>query len=342
MSLIEQFPYKREFIDPDKLWENAVTLDLVTPQIIPMPDRNTQGGWRSLPPYIPWEFKPNPSVKAEPTAFVVLENTYDRVNKLVDYFSDEPRMEACRKGKPSPKDFYYAHYDELVREAQELQKTDIHNLSFRYWLREAVYLNKAKVECTTFKVSVSKALFKYLGSKAVLDPSSGWGDRFLGAAAAQIPVYHGFDPNPRLRKAYDEMISFTMAKNPNITQGDYAITTVDFLKVELDNGFYDTVFTSPPYFDYEIYSMDSEQSVVQFPNLEVWINNFFLPYINKCWNALAKGGYFCFYINDTKTGKYVGKMYNHVNKVLKGTFLGVMAITDEQLSYGYPIWIWRK
>lgn len=342
MTSIEPFPYKREFIDPDKLWENAVSMDLVTPQIIPAPDRNTQSGWWSLPPYIKWEFKPNPNAQAEPTAFIVKDNTYDKVNKLVDYFSDEPRMEACRKGKPSPKDFYYSNYEELLKEAQELQKKDSRNLPLRYWLREAVYLNKAKVECTTFKISVSKALFKYLGSKAVLDPSSGWGDRFLGAATAGVPVYHGTDPNPRLRKSYDEMIEFAMKKNPSIQPGDYTIQTTDFLKVNLDNGFYDTVFTSPPYFDYEIYSLDPEQSVMQYPSLENWIEKFFLPYINKGWNALVKGGYFCLYINDTKTGKYVGKMFNHINKTLKGTFLGIMAITDEQLSYAYPIWIWRK
>jgi len=339
MATREPFPYKKEFIDPDKLWQNAITLDLVTPQIIPPPNTDIQTGWRSIPRYIRWEFAPTSGAKAQPTAFVVVENTYDKVNKLVDYFSDEPRMEACRKDKPSPKDFYMANYDQLLREAQELQAKDNRNLSIRYWLREAVYLNKAKVECTTFKISVSKAFFKYLGSRFVLDGSAGWGDRALGAAAAGVEVYDGFDVNERMRKSYEDIVQFVKERRP---ESDVRITLMDFLKADLEPNSYDTFFTSPPYFDYEIYSQDAAQSVVQFPTLESWVQGFFVPYIEKGWRAVAPGGYFALYINDTRTGKYVGVMFNHIKKVLRGTFLGVIAITDEELSYAYPIWIWRK
>ena len=339
MTATESFPYKREFIDPNQLWEGVTTLDLATPQIIPEPNRDVQLGWRSIPGFLKWQFRPMPSSKPEPTAFVTIEGHYDKMNKLVDYFSDTARMEACRKGKPSPKDFYMRNYNELLQEAKALQAKDDRNLPIRYWLREAVYLNKAKVECTSFKISVTKGLFKYLGSKAVLDGSAGWGDRLLGAAAAGVPVYDGFDVNEKMRPAYAEMITFIKGKNPVF---DYTVTLGDFLQAELEPDAYDTFFTSPPYFDYEIYSDDPGQSVVQFPSVEDWINRFLIPYVNQGWRAVAKGGYFCVYINDVKGAKYVARMYNHINSTLKGTFLGIIAITDEELSYGYPIWIWRK
>lgn len=328
-NLIEPFPYKKEFLNVEELWNNAVTLDLVPLRILNIPKINEDRpkGWRSLPRNIKWEFQ------GQFVAFVVDPDAYEKVNKLVDCFSEEARMKASRKDSLSPYDFYQKNYNSVVDKANELAEKSENSMPFRHWLREAVY--ELIPECTTFKVSVTKALFKYLGSKVVLDPSAGWGDRLLGAAAAGVEAYHGVDPNPNLRSAYDNMLRFI--KKPN-----YFVLTEDFLKVDFESGSYDTVFTSPPYFDYEIYSDDPNQSITGRSTLEFWLKDFFYPYIRKAWNALAVGGYFTIYISDTRTGKYVMNMYNFINKTLRGNYLGVIPMTYEHLGHAYPIWIWRK
>lgn len=331
-SSIESFPYKKEFLNAKELWKNTLELDLDELRVLNIPKINEDRpkGWRSLPRNIKWEFQ------GKFVAFVVHPDSYEKVNKLVDYFSEEPRMKAYRKDYSSPYDFYRENYENVKAKAEELASASRQGdpaMEFRHWLREAVY--GLVPECTTFKISVTKALFKYLGSKVVLDPSAGWGDRILGAAAAGVEAYHGIDPNPALRPAYDQMVKF-------INRDNYFILTEDFLQVNLEPSSYDTVFTSPPYFDYEIYSEDAKQSIKGRLVLEVWLRDFFYPYLQKAWNALASGGYFAIYINDTRSGKYVMNMYNFINKTLHGNYLGVIAVTHDHLEKAFPIWIWRK
>lgn len=346
---LEPFPYKTEFIDPDEIWKTACELDLAHLQIIPEVDRNTKAGWRSIPRTMTWHFKLTPNGKAHPYAFVSKDGQYDLMNKLSDYFSDEARMHARRKGRPSPVELYQSHYVELlaIAEASKLEAEQAstkerwqkQDMPLRYWLREAIYRHKLKPECTTFKMSVSKALFKHFGSQRVLDGSAGWGNRLLGAAVASVPIYHGYDVNERMRQPYQKMLEFIASKNPSL---QYQVTIADFLKATLPVAYYDTFFSSPPYFDFELYSDDAAQSTNQFQSLSSWTHSFLLPYVKQGWQALAPGGHYCLYLNDIKDCKYVMTAIQYLNQQLHAKFLGVIAVTDEDLAYAFPIWVWQK
>lgn len=328
LAVTEPFPYKKEFLNPEELWRNAVNLTLTQLKVINIP--NTQG-WRSIPPNFKWQFN------GTPIGIIVSEEAYEKVDKLVDYFSEEARMKAKRKGCVSPSDFYQSNYQQVMLKAQQLQQLNNNNLPFRHWLREAIYY--LTPECTSFKISVTKTLLKYLGSKVVLDPSAGWGDRLLGAAAAGVSVYHGIDPNPLLRKSYDDMLTFIRSHGIG---KDYFVLSEDFLQVNFGSNQYDTVFTSPPFFDYEIYVNDPKQSITGRSTLESWTTGFLYPYITKAWTPLASGGYFALYISDTRSGRYVNNMVNFINTTLRGNYLGIIAVTTPNLDHGYPIWIWKK
>lgn len=333
---IPPFPYKRQFMNPDELWQNARTKDLVTAQVITLPDDMTS--WRSIPRGFKWDFQ------GRIMAFVTSDSSYDSVNKLVDYFSEPARMKAFRQGRQSPYDYYMTHYPQIFAQAQKYLQEEIakggpvHPLE--HWVREAIYLNGKGLECTHFKIAVSKAIFKYFGSRVVLDGSAGWGDRLLGAAAAGVQVYHGVDPNPHLKGPYDEMLSFVKERDPSL---QYSFLLEDFLLVDLVPESYDTFFSSPPFGPFEVYNPgDPKQSIHGRDNMDAWTVGFFYPYLRKAWSALVKGGYFIIYISDTKTGKYTANMHKFINEQLKGDFLGIIALTDEERSYGYPIWVWRK
>ena len=53
-----------------------------------------------------------------------------------------------------------------------------------------------------------KYIIEHFNSKKILDMSSGWGDRLVGAMACNIDCYHGFDPNSCLHPGYKKMIEF--------------------------------------------------------------------------------------------------------------------------------------
>lgn len=322
----ESFPFKREFINPEELWNNAITLNL-SPIRVVIPEER----WRNLPRNLRWKFQ-NKTV-----ALVVDDNAYDKINKLVDYFSEEPRIHGKRKGCSSQFDYYNANYDTVVSKAQDLMRQNP-TQPLRFHLREALYLlNK---ECSSFSISITKEIFRYFGSKIVLDPSAGWGDRLLGAAAAGVLAYHGVDPNSSMETSYNEMISFV--RDHSTIGENYSVLIDDFLKASIEKESYDTVFTSPPFFDYEIYSNDPGQSIIGRTDVKEWLDDFLYPYLRKAWDSLVIGGYMILHISNTGTDRYVQSMSRFVNDDLHGEFFGIIAITDAYLNYAWPLWVWRK
>jgi len=324
----ESFPYKKEFLNPEKLWENATNKNLAVPHVV-----ETTKRWATIPRRMRWEFL------REPVFFVIDKDAYDEVDKLVDYFSEEARVLAYRQGHISPIAYYNQNYDAIIEKARELAAT-APELPFRHHIREALYFYTRKAEASSFKISLSKAIFSYFNSRIVLDPSAGWGDRMLGAAAAGVPVYHGVDPNPDMAPAYDEIIKFIRAHS-NVGE-NYSVLNEDFLKVQIIPETYDTVFTSPPFYDYEIYSSDPRQSIVGKTDVTSWMNTFFKPYLDKAWSALARNGYFILYISDIGKDRFVQDMFNHITRELNGKFLGILGAADSNFDRVWPIWVWKK
>ena len=65
----------------------------------------------------------------------------------------------------------------------------------------------------------------------------------------------------------------------------------------------DLCFTSPPYFNKEIYSDDKEQSAIKFPNYEDWLSGFLEPTIKTYFDLLKENRYCLINIADLKTGE---------------------------------------
>ena len=65
----------------------------------------------------------------------------------------------------------------------------------------------------------------------------------------------------------------------------------------------DLCFTSPPYFNKEIYSDDKEQSAIKFPNYEDWLSGFLEPTIKTYFDLLKENRYCLINIADLKIGE---------------------------------------
>jgi hypothetical protein len=131
-----------------------------------------------------------------------------------------------------------------------------------------------------FRPTEAKKLYCKLNPKiGILDFSSGWGGRCLGAMAYGIP-YIGIDANDKLKVSYERMIK-TIEPNADVKMIFKPSETVDFSKFK-----YDLIFTSPPYFMIEEY-----EKMPQYGSKEGFLEKFFRPVVSSAWKHLKSPGY---------------------------------------------------
>ena len=114
----------------------------------------------------------------------------------------------------------------------------------------------------------------------VLDPTAGWGCRMTGAASLDISNYIGIDINPDLREPLTEMAKELghLGSQTNIKLLFQDAATVDYTQLK-----YDCVFTSPPYFNTELYVGTRKRTTREWL---AWYQSLF----SKIFENLAPGG----------------------------------------------------
>ena len=159
-----------------------------------------------------------------------------------------------------------------------------------------------KYICAQFKPNVSKVIYDKLNSKNVLDFSAGWGDRLAGFYAGETSEYYlGIDPRKENHPIYEEQSEFydkhRSMFEPNKTSEFICqpAEDVDFMGYK-DK--FDTVFTSPPYFNVERYSYDDTQSWVKYKEIDEWNENFLQKTLKNLWCSVKSGGYLLVNISD--------------------------------------------
>lgn len=258
----------------------------------------------------------------------VSDEDYLKYNAISEYFTDECRMCAKRYDRVlTPLEYWEKHHDFLVHDA--IIRYGCVNA---YTLREAIYHLAGEV--TAFRPTLMVGFIKLFKAKRILDFSAGWGDRLIGAMAADVSCYTGYDPNKSLYPKYIEMIKFFKnSKNIELFSAPFESSAVPTHN-------YDLVLTSPPYWDLEKYCSESTQSTETFKNLESWFKGFLMTCLYKSWERLVVGGHMVIIINDVRNhAHYVKRMVDEFNqKQTNACMLGV-------LSYGknpQPCWIWKK
>lgn len=208
--------------------------------------------------------------------------------------------------------------------------------------REAIYLNSP--EAGLFKISSAKGVLEILnpGNKW-LDFSAGWGDRLITAMACGFE-YIGFDPNTELYPGHTQMIESFY--NEFSKEGIHKIYYQPFETVDVDNliklhGYFDLCFTSPPYFDLEIYNQGPNQSIVKYPRFQDWLTKFLFTALEKAWRLLSPQGILAIHIEDVKGGKIVEPMKEFVKQLDNSQYLGVIGIEGEAGKVR-PVWVWKK
>jgi DNA modification methylase len=126
----------------------------------------------------------------------------------------------------------------------------------------------------------------------------------------------------------------------------FTIHRFGFEDFEITN-LYDLVFTSPPYFDVEVYFDSNTQSIKKYPNKTQWYNEFLLPMFLRCWVYLKLNGHMVISINNVSHKNRLvfdctERLVHDISKYCKNSeYLGVLSYGDIGKRME-PMFIWKK
>ena len=267
--------------------------------------------------------------------------------KASNYFHQETRWKCDSINSPSP---YRTWTQERFRltlfKALWTLKFDKIN---EQNLRSAIALRK--YIAAQFSPASAKAIYERFESKKVLDFSSGWGDRLLAFASCEnTEHYTGIDPNIALVEGYERQIAEYGGDK------EYRMIVGCAEDVVLEDEFFDTVFTSPPYFNVEKYTHEETQSFKKFRKLDDWLDKFLFKALDNAWKSLKKGGHMIINISDVYSNHRVNQlcdpMCEYMESKTDAEFQGTMGLRMNKRPnskagkiegvFAEPMFVWRK
>jgi len=196
---------------------------------------------------------------------------------------------------------------------------------------------------SNFRPSASRAIYdKYGGNGVTWDPSAGFGGRLLGAISSPtIKRYIACEPSVKTFKGLHKMVVNLADSDPNyilLNRGS-EIRSIDE-QVDL-------IFTSPPYFNTEIYSDEETQSCNKFPEYRDWLDGYLYQTLMYVPESLKRGGYLVINIANTRNAPNLVADFKQIMKNKKGMELvetlklSLSLINKEGFKYE-PVFVYKK
>ena len=160
-----------------------------------------------------------------------------------------------------------------------------------------------------FRPTTAAKLYSHFKPKSILDFTMGWGGRLLGACILNVPKYIGIDSNTNLTEPYKKMREHL--KHASSTEIDLRFENA--LKVDYSKLDYDMVFTSPPYYNKEIYG--SKEAPYKTNN--EWDEKFYNPIFRETYDNLKKGGYYCLNIPQCIYDKICVPLFGEADELIE-------------------------
>ena len=141
--------------------------------------------------------------------------------------------------------------------------------------------------------SINKSIFN---ARRVFTPTLGWCSYFYGFAESGITHYVGIDIIPSVCKKTQAFAK----KYPNIQTEIICSPSEKVAEnkslVQKYKGKFDLVFFSPPYFKLELYE-GKLQSTTQYPDYQIWLQEYWEKTVELCYAVLEKGGHICYILS---------------------------------------------
>jgi hypothetical protein len=134
----------------------------------------------------------------------------------------------------------------------------------------------------------------------VLDFSSGYGGRMLGAMTSNMRYhYTGIDPNTDTFRGLDAMGSLIN----EVVGTSYEMYNTVSEEFDPEAGAYDAAFSSPPYFNLEIYTDEPTQCMNRYTNMDAWFEHYVEPTLRMLHKGLDQDGIYAVNIADYKIAR---------------------------------------
>ena len=281
-----------------------------------------------------------PELNKKQSQVIILTKKEDyNIDIITNYFTEEARIEAkvCKGNVEvclSPIEYWNKNLKNVINYVYS-KGEELNN----YTLREAMFV--LCPEATLFKTTVAKTIYDIFKPRVIIDMSSGWGDRLIAAIAYSEDVkYFGYDPNTRLTKGYKNIIDTLAGDNGanfGVKTSPFETADLSYIKEDVD-----LVFTSPPYFDFEVYSEDKTQSIVQYPTFIDWCVNFLFRSLKNAFSKLRKDGYLVMHITDTKNMPNICELIMlYIEGYIGGSFIGTIN-TQAPGKKAIPMWVYKN
>ena len=257
-------------------------------------------------------------------------SSYSKIgNKTVNYFTALERLSTIgRKG--------ISFFDLVENKDMYLKKPYVKKLMDYYNDMDELHaLTKVMAlyygSIAIFKPIITmKIIQKFECNQGLLDFTMGWGGRLVGCCALQIPHYIGIDLNNHLKIPYKNLVNMIKPHTKTkITLYFKSALNIDYSKLK-----YDIVFTSPPYYNIELYNNTKKQTK------EEWDNNFYIPIFSKTFNHLQPNGHYILNISKDIYERVCIPLFGKCKKRIPLT-LSKRFNSDEK-QYNEYIYIWVK
>jgi hypothetical protein len=291
-----------------------------------------------------------------PALIVCRGSDYLSHNIAVERYGDVVRMSAQKEVRkvlqPSPLDYFERNtYDVVYAAADRYGRVDAHTL------RESVY--HLADECTELRTDVCVAVYRCFEATNILDFCAARGSQLLAAIAVGAS-YYGIDPDTTAHPIYEAIVADHVSEEQRPGGDDEHFRFVcapfeDVPDADLDewtaeHGLFDLVYTSPPYYELEVYSREDTQSIVRYPKLQDWLESFMFVAMSKAWRVLAPGGVMALVLTDYGRVTYMEEVIEYGSSLPDVEYLGVLSYAEvvgdgkrgRLSSVAQPVWCFKK
>lgn len=247
---------------------------------------------------------------------IAFSNGGKSLGKISEHFFNEVLYKTkTYRYKLSPME--YLSDDKNIEELIEYMKTKP-----KFYLEENGIINNVKMSLhnrgvhtwrvANFKPEEARKIYNMLPiGSTIYDYSCGWGSRMLAAMLSGYN-YLGTDPNTELHKQLIDCSNFIKENCMIATGVDIRCTGSEIFHEDWVNKV-DMCFSSPPYFNLEVYTDEETQSYNKYKDYSSWIKNYMIKTILNCDKYLKHNGLFIMNIKDT-----IGiNMYTDISNIIK-------------------------
>ena len=298
-----------------------------------------------------------------PAGRYLISNGFRNGNNLSNYFQYYNRM-TCETPVGAPIVEFFRNRSYLTGSVLPM----IWCLKYDYINSDSIIrgLNMGRQIAGQFKPVIAKALYEITDSKKVLDLCAGWGDRLAGFYVSSAEEYFGIDPNTKVFETYYTQEKFyrNLQEKYRFPKKKCTFVNKPAEDTDIPENYFDIMFTSPPYFDVEVYSKDETQSCIRYQELDSWIENFLFKSLEKAFRALNTDGRLLVNISDfkkRKSGEVIricDRMNDFIRSLGMGNFecigmklnkryvakndLGKLINDNLEIPFVEPVWCWCK